>query len=331
MKAALRMVEIAKDTRKGDLVFTCFTGGVSALLPLPAEGITLDEKRLVTELLLKSGARIQEINAVRKHISSIKGGRLANMMPKAEIINLTVSDVVGDPLDCNTDPTVIDSSTFSDARTVLKRYQLWSKVPFSVRSRIDRADPREETLKEYGNLKVHSFIVLKNKDACDAMEKRAREMGLNTCVLSTMLEGESRDVAIGLASIAKHAERFGSPARPPCALISAGETTVTIRGNNGRGGPSQELAVSTALKLEDTQSITCGAIDTDGVDGSSDYAGGLCDSYTLSRARALGVDLFEALERHASSEVLAELGDAIMTGPTGTNVMDLTVFVVGVS
>ena len=329
LEGAKEIVEIAKEAKEGDLVFACITGGASALMPLPAEGISLEDKKRVTDLLLKCGATIDEINAVRKHISAIKGGRLAMYIHPAEVINLIVIDeVAGLPWG----PTVPDTTTFEDAACALKKYDLWEKVPDSVRKHLERGltDLNLETPKpkDFEGLKVYDIILANNEVACEAAKKRAEELGFNSVILSTVLEGESGEVGIVLAGIAKEIEERGRPLKPPCVFIVGGETTVTITGQPGEGGPSQELALGFALKIAGSKNIVIASIDTDGTDGPTDIAGGIADGYTIERAKEKGIDIYESLMRHNSSYVLKELGDAIITGPTGTNVMDLNVIVV---
>ena len=328
-EAACSLVELAKEAKKGDIVFFCVTGGASALLPLPADGITLEDKIKITDMLLKCGARIDEINTVRKHISSIKGGRLAQYIHPAEIINLIVVDeVAGLPWG----PTVPDETTFQDAVYVLKKYGLYSKIPRSIRSHLERGlrDKRLETPKpsEFKEIKLHNFILGNAEMVCEAADKRARELGLNSMVLSTMIEGESKDVGIVLAGIAKEIAKNRRPIAPPCAVISGGETTVTITGESGEGGRNQELALSFSLMIDGNEHIVAASVATDGTDGPTDIAGGIVDGYTVKRAEELGIDVAEHIAKHSSSYVLKRLKDAVYTGPTGTNVMDLRVFIV---
>jgi len=329
LEGAKEIMDIAKEAKEGDLVFCIITGGASALMPLPVEGISLEDKKEITRLLLKCGASIDEINAIRKHISAIKGGRLAMYIHPAEVINLIVVDeVAGLPWG----PTVPDTTTFKDAVCALKKYDLWGKIPDSVRKHIEMglADSSLETPKpkDFEGLKVHNVILATNKTACETARKRAEELGYNSIILSTVLEGESREAGVVLASVAREIEESGKPLKPPCALILGGETTVTITGQPGKGGPSQELALGSSLKIAGSEKIVVASIDTDGTDGPTDIAGGIADGYTMERAKEKGMDIYENLMRHNTSYVLKELKDAIMTGPTGTNVMDLNVIVV---
>jgi glycerate-2-kinase len=329
LEGARKIMEIAEEAEEGDLVFCAITGGASALMPLPAGNISLEDKKRVTELLLKCGATIDEINAVRNHISAIKGGKLAKYIHPAEIINLIVIDeIAGRPWG----PTAPDMTTFKDAINVLKKYDLWEKVPDSVREYLKRGmmDPSLETLKphDFKNLKVHNVILANNEVMCEAAKRRAEELGFRSLILSTKLEGESREAGIVLASIAREIEERGQPINPPCILIVGGETTVTITGPCGKGGPSQELVLGASLKIAGSKRIVIASIDTDGTDGPTEIAGGIVDGYTLMRAEEIGIDIFENLKKHNCYEVLMKLQDAIITGPTGTNVMDLNIIAV---
>ncbi len=330
LRGAHAVLAVADEAGSGDLVFAAITGGSSALMPLPAEGISLDDKRDVTALLLNSGAVIQEINTVRKHLSQIKGGRLALLIHPAALINLTVSDVIGDEamLDCITGNTVPDTSTFPDAIHTLKKYHLWERVPDSVRRHLAAASPDEETPKAFGDLQVHTFLLATNGDACRAAKTRAEALGFNAMILSTMIEGESREAGILHAGIAREIQAHNRPLPTPCILISGGETTVTITNDPGTGGPNQEFTLGFATKIGSSPRIVGVAIDTDGTDGPTDVAGGIADGATLERAAACNVDVYESLRRHDAYPVLQALGDAVYTGPTGTNVMNLRLILV---
>jgi len=326
--AAKEIVEIASAARQDDLYLPVFTGGCSALMPYPAEGLSLEDKRQVTRLLLTCGATIREINAVRKHLSRTKGGRLAKMMAPASIVNLTVSDVIGDPLDCITDPTVIDSSRFEDAVYTLKKYDLWTIVPESVRKHLIQASPAKETLKEYGDLRVYNFIIANNVMAAEAAKKHLQRQGFNSQILTTSLEGESREVGYVIASILAENSLHNRPLKKPAAFVLAGETLVKLEGNtrdDATGGPSQELAVAVALRMPEHAAGIF--LDTDGSDGPTEYAGALIDSKTRETAQKLNIDLYESLKEHNVTQVLRQLGDVIVTGATGANVMDLTILV----
>jgi len=328
--AAKEMMKIAKKGQKKDIVFCAITGGSSALAPLPIPSIGLEEKRKINELLLTSGATIREINAVRKHLSNIKGGKLALSIFPAEIINLTVSDVTGDPLDYITGPTVPDTSTFPEAISVLKRYDLRDKFPKSAINYLQNATPELETPKDFGefNSLVHSFILIKSRIVCEAAAEKAKKLGFTPMILSTMLEGESKEVGAVFAGIAKEIKHYNRPLKPPCAIIAGGETTVKIYDKCGEGGPNQEFALSAALQLGSSSKVTIAAIDTDGTDGPTNIAGGLIDNSTMERAKEKGFNIFEHLVKHDTSRLLLSLDDAIITEATGTNANDLKILLV---
>ena len=322
--------KIAEKARKNDLVFCTITGGSSALMPSPVSCISLEEKQRINELLLASGATIREINAVRKHLSDIKGGKLALSVFPAEIINLTVSDVTEDPLDYITGPTVPDTSTFSDAISVLDNYNLWDKFPESATHYLKNATPELETPKDFGEFKslVHSFVLIKSGAVCEAAAEKAKELGFTPLILTTMLEGESREAGTVFAGIAKEIKHYNRPLPPPCAIIAGGETTVKIDSKWGEGGPNQEFALSAALQLADYDKVVIAALDTDGTDGPTDIAGGLIDNSTIKRAKENSFDVFKHFSEHDVSAVLLSLGDAIITGSTGTNANDLKILLV---
>ena len=326
--AAGRLVETARAVGPGDLVLCCFTGGSSALACLPADGVTLEEKRDLHRLLLRSGATIAEVNAVRKHVSALKGGRLAQAMGAGRIVNLTVSDVPGDALDAITDPTVADTTTAADAIAVLRAHGLWEEVAESVRRHLGSPAAESPAL---AGAAIRTVVLVHGETACTAMAARASDLGLRPIVLSTRLEGESREVGATLVDLGRESARTGRPFAAPCMLIGCGgETTVTIRNGApfGAGGPNQEAALGAALRLRGEAAIAAAFLDTDGADGGSAAAGALVDGQTAVRAASAGIDLRAALLEHASGSVLRELDDLIVTGPTGTNVNDM--FAIGV-
>lgn len=324
LRGAEKMMRLANRARADDIVFACITGGSSALLPMPVDSVRLSEKKKVNRLLLSSGASIFEINAVRKHLSKIKGGRLALAVFPAELINLTVSDVVGDPLDYITDPTVPDTSTFEDALQTLRKYDLLKKVPPSVRAYIEAADPRNESPKDFEGMSYHTFILTNSDSACNAAAATAAEsFGLKPMILSTMFDGESRELGRNFAAVAREIRRSQGPLKPPCVLIGGGETTVALRGNFGRGGPNQEFVVSTILNMEGQEKFTVVGLDTDGTDGPTNVAGAMADSATLATAADRGIDLHRSLKDHEVLHDLSSLDETIITGHTGTNVNDL--------
>ena len=328
-RAAKEALALAQQTRPGDIVFAGITGGSSALMPYPVEGVSLDEKKLVNKLLLTCGANIIEINAVRKHLSRIKGGWLAKAIhPQAHLINLTVSDVIGDPLDYITCPTVPDTSSFDDARRTLTKYELWDKVPSSVNRYIKTGGPSLETPKDLSDHRIDNFIIVAGTAACEGAAEKARELNLQMMILSTMLEGESRELGGTFAAIAKEILLNNRPLQPPCVVIGGGETTVKITGEAGQGGPNQEFSLGAALWIDHIGEVVIIGQDSDGTDGPTDIAGGVVDNLTIERAKALGIDIFAALNRHDVTPVLMKMNDAILTGATGTNVNDLKLMLV---
>jgi glycerate-2-kinase len=330
-EATKEALALAQATRPGDIVFACITGGSSALMPYPVDGVTLEEKKRVNQLLLTCGANIYEINAVRKHLSRVKGGRLALAMhPETCLINLTVSDVTGDELDYITDPTVPDTSGFEDARSTLTKYGLWEKLPPSVCDYLTAAAPGQETPKQadLAGRERHDLILIKGDAACNAAFQKASEMGLNAMVLSTQFEGESRELGRNFAAIAKEIIQNGRPLEIPCLVVGGGETTVSVNDSAGLGGPNQEFALAAALEIEGTDNIVVVGVDSDGTDGPTSLAGGIVDGLSAYIARKKNVDLFSALKRHDVTPVMITLGDGIETGNTGTNVNDLKLMLI---
>lgn len=327
--AARRLVELADGLGGDDLVLASFTGGSSALASLPPRGVTPAEKRRLHELLLASGAPISDVNAVRKHVSALKGGRLAERIAPARIVNLTVSDVAGDVLDAITDPTVADASTVGDAISVLRDRGLWGEVPESIQRHLGTAEAASPAL---DGARIDTVLLATGGRACKAMTLEARAAGLQAHVLSTTLEGEARELGRMLANLARESHDRATPFAHPCVLVGCGgEATVSLRGEAmfGAGGPNQEAAVSAALALADGAAVAAVFLDTDGSDGGTDAAGAIADGLSLGRARSAGVDLGAAIAAHRSHQALAALDDLVFTGATGTNVNDLFVLAVG--
>lgn len=327
VEGSRRIAALAADATAEDLLIVLISGGASALMPLPADPITLEEKQATTRLLLASGAAIQEINAVRKHVSSIKGGQLARLAAPATLVALMLSDVIGDSLDViGSGPTAPDESTFQTAWKVIEKYELQDRIPGVVRHRLEAGllGEIEETPKAGDACfrRVQNVIVGSNRLAVDAAAQTARERGYRPVVLSTLIEGETRDVAGMHAAILREAIASGRPARPPVCFISGGETTVTLRGE-GLGGRNQEFALACALALDKVPAAVALSGGTDGSDGPTDAAGAIADGHTLQRARLAGLDAAEFLARNDSYRFFDALGDLIRTGPTGTNVMDV--------
>lgn len=324
MRAATEVLDLARTVRSGDVVICGITGGSSALLPLPVAGLSLEDKQRMTKLLLSCGADIVEINAVRKHLSCIKGGQLAAAMPPdVWIFNLTVSDVIGNALDYITDPTVPDTSSLAAARAALDKYRLWESAPPAAVRHLRTAGVAQETPKDLSPRRVRNFILTDGPRLCVAAAERARVCGFEPFVLSTMLEGESREVGSFFGAIAREILTSGLPCAAPCALIGGGETVVNVSNWQASGGPNQEFALGAALGVDGCLRTVAVGLDSDGTDGLTEIAGGMADHMSVARARGLGLDLFDCLQRHDSSRALRSLGDAIVTGATGTNVNDL--------
>jgi glycerate 2-kinase len=326
---ALRIAEIVRQAEADSLVICLVSGGASALLPLPAEPITLEEKQAVTGLLLACGATIHEMNAVRKHLSAIKGGQLARLAWPAAVETLLLSDVIGDDLDViGSGPTAPDASTFATARAVLDKYQILERAPASVRERIERGVRGEiEDTPKAGDAvfeRVRHTIVGSSRLALDAAARRAREIGYRPLVLSSEIQGETRDVARMHAAIAREVALRGRPARPPVCLITGGETTVTLRGD-GLGGRNQEFVLAAAIDLAGLPDVVVFSAGTDGTDGPTDAAGAVADGETCRRKP----DAADFLARNDSYRYFQSLGDLVVTGPTNTNVMDVRLVLIG--
>jgi glycerate 2-kinase len=329
LKAGREICSVAEKAGPGDMVFCLMSGGVSAQAVYPAEGITLNDKVVVNQLLVHSGADITEIMTVRRHLSRIKGGRLAPLMLSATVISLTVSDEKSDTMEWNTDWTSPDSTTFSDAARILKKYELWTEVSEQVRNYLSKPSPEKETPKSFPDGHLYYCMVVKTRELWQGAAERAGKIGITPVLLSTLLNGESREVGRTIASIAREIKLSGNPFHPPCAMVATGETAVRIRGTvRGQGGANQELAVGACLDLKEHDPIAICALDTDGTDGPTSLAGALTDGSTAARAAKRGYDVYERLMEHDVSTVLRAVGDAVITGPTGTNVNDLVVCVV---
>ena len=326
------MLQLVEGATCDDLFIGLISGGSSALMACPLPGISLDDEIACTKELLASGARILEINAVRRHISAVNGGRLARAVDEkgARMINFIVSDGVGnapltDPLAPARffgTPVAPDKTTFTDARNVLAKYNLRAKIPLSIVEFIDQAGTILETPKIFSD-RIQQFVIQKVADAGTAAVAAAESLGLNATILTTFLQGESREAGTFLACVAKEIAAYHRPLTPPCLLIAGGETTTTIDERSGLGGPSQELALGFALEIAGQAGICLTAVDTDGTDGPTHAAGGIVDGMTVERARQGGIDIFRHLQLHESLKVFEALGDEIITGNTGTNVCDL--------
>jgi len=328
-EGAARIARIAESAGRDDLVICLVSGGASALLPSPAAPLTLAEKQAATRLLLASGADIHELNAVRKHISGLKGGQMARLAAPASVESLLLSDVIGDDLDViGSGPTAPDVSTFGDALRILERYALLKRVPAPVRERLERGASGEvpETPKPGDPMFAHvrHTIVGSNRLALEAAARRARESGFRTLVLSSEIQGETREVARMHAAIAREMARTGRPVKPPACLITGGETTVTLRGG-GLGGRNQEFVLAAAIDIAGIPETVVFSAGTDGTDGPTDAAGAVADGETLRR----NPDARRYLDDNDSYHYFQSLGDLVMTGPTNTNVMDVRIVLVG--
>lgn len=330
---AREIARLARAAGPRDLVVFCISGGGSALMPLPVEGVTLAEKQSLTRELLACGADIGEVNCVRKHVSQLKGGQLARLAHPAAVVSLILSDVIGDPLDViASGPTAPDPGTYADALGVLRKYGLETRAPAAVLTHLQAgaAGRRPETLKEGDAIfrGVKNVIVAGNALSVDAARRRAGELGYRPVVLTTRIEGEAREVAKVLVAVTRECLERGTPAPAPACLICGGETTVTLRGK-GRGGRNQELALAAAVAGRGVAGWAALAAGTDGTDGPTDAAGAFADGETFSRARAMGLGPLAALANNDSHPFFDRLGDLLRTGPTGTNVMDLYLFTAG--
>ncbi len=323
---AAKIAALCQSAQKDDLVLCLISGGASALMPAPAEGITLPEKQETTRLLLACGATIHELNAVRKHISSLKGGQLARLAAPARVVSLILSDVVGDDLDViGSGPTAPDSSTFASALAVLDKFQLRDKVPASVRTRLEAASAETPKAGDPLFRHVENRIVGSNQKSLEAAFVAAKEKGYRSLILASTIEGETRDVARLHAAIARQIREHGQPLKAPACIISGGETTVTIRGD-GKGGRNQEFALAAAIDIAGLKNVLVLSAGTDGTDGPTDAAGARADGNSLSRSQ---LDAKQALNQNSSYSWFEPLGDLIITGSTGTNVMDLHLVMVG--
>ncbi len=326
-EAAKELVEVAQSTGPKSLALVLISGGGSALMPLPAEPVTLEDKIEITRMLLKSGATIEEMNVVRKHLSMVKGGWLARYLSKAKTISLILSDVVGDKLEIiASGPTSPDPSTYADAISILKKYGIWDSSPSSVRTRLERGMNGEvpETPKpnDAAFLNVHNVIIGGCSDACNAAFYKLMKLGYNAIYLTHRLEGEARYVGQMLARFI--ADMRYKKTKRPILLVLGGETTVTVKGK-GVGGRNQELALSVAIELDNLKGWACLAIGTDGLDGPTDAAGAITDCWTCDKGRKAGYDAKAFLEDNDSYTFLKKVSSLIFTGPTGTNVGDLII------
>jgi glycerate 2-kinase len=332
VNATETIVGLLRRTLETDLILCLISGGASALLACPSAGLTLQDKQQTTQTLLNCGARINEVNALRKHISKVKGGRLAELAYPATVVSLMLSDVIGDSIDIiGSGPTAPDSSTFADCLSIIERYGVGEMIPGAVRRFLQKgaAGDAAETPKSGDPIfdKVQNLIVGNNHSALWAAKERAGALGYHALVLSSSVEGEAKKVAIDHAAIAEDILAGRGPVHRPACIISGGETTVTIEGD-GLGGRNQEFALAVAVEIDGMEGVVALSGGTDGTDGLTDAAGAIVDGTTLQRAREKGLDARDYLRRNDSYSLLTTVGDLLVTGPTLTNVMDLQLVLV---
>ncbi len=326
---AKRILSILEKAGERDIIFAPITGGSSAMLNIPDGDISLSDLQEINDLLLKSGASIGKMNMVRKHLCRMKGGRFVEMAKPAQVHTLTLNTAPPDmPWP---DLSLADPTTFEDAINMMKQYDIWDIAPESIKAHLleGRENPEMETPKVITNKKSYIHSVADPRSSCEAAAARAKELGYEPYIISTAMEGDAMNLGIYFSGMANEITKSAQPFVPPCALISGGETTVTIRGSVcGTGGPNQETALGFATKLYAKYPAVCISVDSDGTDGPTDIAGGISDGLTRARAAELNINLTDVLERHDSSTALLTLGDALITGHTGTNIMNIRVVVI---
>ncbi|NMA55763.1 MAG: DUF4147 domain-containing protein [Firmicutes bacterium] len=340
LRACKIILDVVDKATADDLFITLMSGGSSALMACPIPGLTLEDEQVTTDILLKSGANIMEINAIRRHISQTNGGNLAKRIAAtgADMIGFSIFDVVGYPRtgdigipypNLTGTPIGVDDTTLDDARRVIRQYDIADKLPAAVVDYLMNCGPEGETPKAFPQFTY--FGLNSVSDSCYIAQEIAEEMGLRALVLSTFIEGESRDVGTIMASIAREIQNYGNPVSAPCVVISSGEATTKISHNSlikGHGGPGQEMTVSFAISAVDAPGACLLSIDTEGTDGSTLIAGGITDSKTYGRAQARGIDFHAALRHHSCYEALMPVGGGVFTGNTGTNVCDFNIMYV---
>lgn len=325
-RAAEEVLALARSLAAQDLLIVVLSGGASSLWPAPAAGVTLRDKQATTQLLLRSGATIQEINTVRKHISAIKGGRLA-AATRATVITLMLSDVIGDDVGTiGSGPTAPDPATYADAIAIVRRFGLWRRIPEAVRRHLLRGrHGRELESPKSGDRcfhKIQNAIIGNNQAAVDALAREAVRLGYHTLVLSTSLIGEAREAAKWYGSLAREIAQHSRPVRRPACIIAGGELTVTVHGH-GQGGRAQEFALAAAHEIAGLRNVWMIGCGTDGTDGPTDAAGAVVNGETRHSARLLDLDPERLLRENDSYRFFRQVGGHIITGPTGTNVNDL--------
>ena len=336
-KACLKILDLVDHAGPDDLFIVVISGGSSALMSCPIEGITLEDEIKTTDVMLKSGAGIYEINAIRRHISAMNGGMLAKRIQSvgAELIGFGISDAVGNPATGDigvpyekyaSTPMGPDKTTLEDARRVIWDYNVAERLPKNVVDYLMNVGPEGETPKAFPD---NTYFLLNTlPDSCIYAKEIAEEMGIPAIILSSFLEGESKDAGSFFASIAREAQAYGNPIKPPCVILSSGETTTQILDNStitGHGGPGQELTLSFSILAAKTKGACMLSIDSEGTDGTTPVAGGICDSRSYQQALDKDVDVYAALRGHACYEALEAIGDTVFTGNTGTNLCDFNV------
>jgi glycerate 2-kinase len=332
LKGSHRILELLEGTGEKDLILCIISGGGSALVPLPVAGITLEDKQKTTQELLACGANIHEINAIRKHISGIKGGKLARAAYPGTLVTLMLSDVIGDNFDViASGPTVPDESTFADCLAILEKYGITGTIPPNVLTYLKRgvAGDEPETPKPGDPVfnKTNALIIGSAGPSIAAAHAEAKLLGYNSLILSSFIEGETKDVALVHAAIVKEILKSGNPVAQPACIISGGETTVTLHGD-GLGGRNMEFALAAAIEISELEGVLMMSGGTDGTDGPTDAAGAFADGSTLQRAAEKGLQAAAYLRNNDSYHFFQHIDDLLKTGPTMTNVMDLRISLV---
>ena len=339
-RACLKMLELVDNAGTDDLFIVVISGGSSTLMSCPIEGVSLEDEIVVTDVMLKSGANIYEINAIRRHISQFNGGMLAKRIEArgAELIGFGISDGVGSPATGDiripyaaykSTPMGPDTTTLEDARRVIRDYNVADRLPKNVVDYLMNVGPEGETPKAFPNNTYYLINTL--PDSCIYAKRFAEEIGIHAVILTSYLEGESRDVGTVFASIAREIQAYGNPVAAPCMVLASGEATTKILDNSeitGHGGPSQEETLSFAFTADKAQGVCLLSIDSEGTDGTTPVAGGITDSQSLKAARSKGIDVFAALRGHACYEALSAMDDVVFTGNTGTNLCDFNIMYV---
>ena len=331
VRATKKILKLTSTLTRKDLLIVLLSGGASSLLCSPAQGLTLTDKRQTTNLLLRCGANIHELNTVRKHLSGIKGGQLAKET-KARILTFLISDVLGDDLtSIGSGPTVPDPTTFQEAKDILHHYQIWDRIPERVRKHMDQGVegriPDTWKNRSRHSSRNQSFILANNQTAIDGMVPEAKSLGLRPFVLESPLQGEAKDLGAILGALAKDIREYGNPIRPPACLIAGGEPTVTVTGK-GKGGRAQECVLAAAKELAGLTNIVVAGFGTDGTDGPTNVAGAMVDGNTIQQAKKKGISAEKFLKRHDSFTFFDQVGGHIITGPTKTNVNDIYIVLV---